>query len=531
MKLMKRGDGAGGCGSGLGVMLGAVLVAVAGFSSGTAAQTLTTLYSFAGPPSDGATPTAGLIAGAAGDLYGTTEFGGGSGCQSPIGNGCGIVFKLTPSGTETVLHSFTGSPSDGANPFAGLIAHAAGNLYGTTALGGASDDGTVFKLMPSGTETVLYSFTGSPSDGAIPTAGLIADPAGNLFSTTHVGGASGDGTVFKLTRSGTETVLHSFTGGGDGAISTAGLIPDPAGKLFSTTHVGGASGNGTVFKLTRSGTETVLHSFTGGGDGAVPIAGLIADAAGNLYGTTFTGGGSGCGGSGCGTVFKLTRSGTESVLHSFTGSFGDGAGPDAGLIADAAGNLYGTTEFGGGSIGCRSTIGNGCGTVFKLTPSGTETVLYSFTGGGDGAEPFAGLIADAAGNFYGTTSQGGASNDGTVFKLTPSGTETVLHSFTDGSDGGFPLAGLITDAAGNLYGTTSQGGGGSGCGDSGCGTVFEIAGSGFAVFAGTPGTPNCHGQSVSALAQTYGGLAAAAAALGYANVQALQNAIATYCAG
>ncbi len=480
MKLMKRGDGAGGCGSGLGVMLGAVLVAVAGFSSGTAAQTLTTLYSFAGPPSDGATPTAGLIADAAGDLYGTTEFGGGSGCQSPIGNGCGIVFKLTPSGTETVLHSFTGSPSDGANPFAGLIAHAAGNLYGTTALGGASDDGTVFKLTPSGTETVLYSFTGSPSDGAIPTAGLIADPAGNLFSTTHVGGASGDG---------------------------------------------------TVFKLTRSGTETVLHSFTGGGDGAVPIAGLIADAAGNLYGTTFTGGGSGCGGSGCGTVFKLTRSGTESVLHSFTGSFGDGAGPDAGLIADAAGNLYGTTEFGGGSIGCRSTIGNGCGTVFKLTPSGTETVLYSFTGGGDGAEPFAGLIADAAGNFYGTTSQGGASNDGTVFKLTPSGTETVLHSFTDGSDGGFPLAGLITDAAGNLYGTTSQGGGGSGCGDSGCGTVFEIAGSGFAVFAGTPGTPNCHGQSVSALAQTYGGLAAAAAALGYANVQALQNAIATYCAG
>jgi uncharacterized repeat protein (TIGR03803 family) len=349
-----------------------------------------------------------------------------------------------------------------------------GNLYGTTFAGGSyvcsGGCGTVFKLTPSGTETVLYRFTGG--DGANPTAGLIADASGNLYGTTELGGGAngcsgGCGTVFKLTPSGTETVLYRFTGGSDGASPFAALIADGAGNLYGTTFFGGASGHGTVFKLTPSGTETVLYSFTGGSDGANPLAGLIADAAGNIYGMTNNGGAGSFG-----TVFKLIPSGNLAVLHSFSGG-SDGAFPGLGsLIADAAGNLYGMTVEGGGS-GCGAI---GCGTVFKLTPSGTETVLYRFTGGSDGAFPHAGLIA-----------------------------------------------GLIADAAGHLYGTTN----GSGSGN---GTVFEIAGSGFIFFAGTPGKPNCDGQSVSELARQYGGLAAASAAFGV-NVQALQNAIADYCAG
>jgi uncharacterized repeat protein (TIGR03803 family) len=236
-----------------------------------------------------------------------------------------------------------------------------------------------------------------------------------------------------------------------------------------------------------------------------------------------------------GTVFKVTPKGDETVLYSFTGG-NDGANPLAGLIADAAGNLYGmTNNSGAGSYG----------TVFKLMPSGNLTVLHSFAGGNDGAFPGLGsLIADAAGNLYGMTveggleggrggssacSAGGAIGCGIVFKVTPSGNETVLYSFTGGSDGGFPhgnlIAALITGAAGKLYGMTISGGG-----LANVGTVFEIADSGFVFFAGTQGKPSCHGQSVSALAQQYGGLAAAAAALG-TNVQALQNDIATYCAG
>ena len=365
-----------------------------------------------------------------------------------------VSFSITAAAQQlTTLYSFTGSGSgDGANPAASLIADPAGNLYGTTLNGGANGQGTVFQLDPSGNPTVLYSFTGG--DGSHPRAALIADAAGNLYGTTISGGANDAGTLFQLTPSGTVNVLYSFTGGSDGALPFAGLIADAAGNLYGTTYGGGADGQGTVFRLDPSGTLIVLYSFTGGND-ASPWAGLIADAAGNLYGTTE-------GGDGPGEVFQLTPSGTLNVLHNFTGP--DGAVPHGVLITDAAGNLYGTTHNGGTS---------GYGTVFQLTPSGALNVLHSFIGGGDGAYPEAGLIADMAGNLYGTTYGGGPGGQGTVFQLTPAGTLYVLYSFTGGSDGGRPGADLIADAAGNLYGTTSSGGATASC-PGGCGTVFEL---------------------------------------------------------
>jgi uncharacterized repeat protein (TIGR03803 family) len=289
-------------------------------------------------------------------------------------------------------------------------------------------------------------------------------------------------------------VLHFFGGGGNGSFPSAGLIFDAAGNLYGTTAFAGAYGAGTVFELTPAGggswTETVLHNFNHNGtDGAYPAAGLVFDASGNLYGTTSQGGTFDCGGHpdyGCGTVFELspTPGGgwTEKVLHSFNDNGVDGYIPGAGLILDAAGNLYGTTEYGGaGDCVAYPTIG--CGTVFELTPAGggqwTETVLYSFANNGmDGTYPIAGLIFNAAGNLYGTTSEGGTYDVGTVFALTPTPagawTETVLHSFDSScsqggcADGYLPAAGLILDAAGDLYSTTFLGGANN------LGTVFEL---------------------------------------------------------
>jgi uncharacterized repeat protein (TIGR03803 family) len=395
----------------------AVLAAAAG-GGALAAPTETVLYSFNGGPSDGSGPQAGLIADSSGNLYGTTYSGG------PVG--AGVVFKLSSSGTETVLYRFIGFSSDGANPFAGLIADSSGNFYGTTQNGGGLNAaGTVFKLSPGGTETVLYTFT-IGADGFNPRAGLIADSSGNLYGTTFQGGAGAStscyeitcGVVFKLSPGGTYTLLQTFGGGNGGNPYAGSLIADSSGNLYGTTEFGGlgcstsiegatACGPGTVFKLTPGGTETVLYIFTGGSDGANPFAGLIADSSGNLYGTTCCGGASRNG-----VVFKLTPGGTETVLHSFTGVPSDGASPFAGLIADSAGNLYGTTAFGGAS---------NSGVVFKLSPGGTETVLYIFTGGSDGGTPYAGRYADSTGNLYGTTQVGGASGNGVVFKLTGTG--------------------------------------------------------------------------------------------------------------
>ena len=313
-------------------------------------------------------------------------------------------------------------------------------------------------------EKVLHSF-GNGTDGDFPEAGLISDAAGNLYGTTIGGGIHNSGTVFEAIPqeggSWTEKVLHSFGNGTDGAIPYAGLILDAAGNLYGTTFEGGIHGYGTVFELSpREGgswTEKVLHSFNSNGtDGFYPYAGLILDAAGNLYGTTIGGGIHDYG-----TVFELSPredgGWTEKVLHSFNSNDVVGAYPYAGLILDAAGNLYGTTELGGI---------HKYGTAFELSPTGgggwTETVLHSFGNGVDGGYPEAGLIFDAAGNLYGTTVYGGIHNSGTVFELTPreggGWTERVLHSFGNGTDGYEPYACLIFDAAGNLYGTTELGG-------------------------------------------------------------------------
>jgi uncharacterized repeat protein (TIGR03803 family) len=312
----------------------------------------------------------------------------------------------------------------------------------------------VFKVTSTGKEKTLYSFTGG-SDGSEPAAGLIFDDKGNLYGTTEWGG-SGYGTVFKITPLGVGIVLYSFTGIADGAWPGAGVVLDEKGNLYGTTLRGGTSNWGTVFKLTPSGKKTVLYSFTGGFEGGYPKGTLIFDSSGNLFGTTFYGGG--CL-SDCGVVFKITPAGKETVLHAFNGR-ADGACPSAGVIRDAKGNLYGTTEQGGTY---------NVGTVFKVTPSGKQTILYSFSGETDGEGPIGGVIRDASGNLYGTTQMSNHfSGYGTVFEVTPSGEEKVLHSFAGGTDGIYPLAGLIFDLKGNLDGTTAEGG------SSGYGTVFKV---------------------------------------------------------
>ena len=345
------------------------------------------LYSFAGGSGDSADPYHTLIQGSDGDFYGTTLAGGTS--------NVGTIFKITPSGTESVFYSFA------SVPYSGLVQGSDGNIYGTTASGGTSGRGTVFKITPSGTETVLFSFPAGSSD---PYTGLVQGSDGNFYGTTGAGGTSDDGTVFKITPSGTETVLHAFPKTGtDGQTPYAGLIQGSDGNLYGTTYFGGANGFGTVFKVTPSGTETVLYSFAGGNDGEHPYAGVIQGSDGNFYGTTYQGGASGYG-----TVFKLTPSGTETVLYSFAGGSSDGAYPEAGVIQGSDGNLYGSALQGGAS---------GLGIVFELSLSGTETILHSFAGASDGANPTANLVQGSDGNLYGSTSAGGSSGDGTFFKV------------------------------------------------------------------------------------------------------------------
>ncbi len=368
--------------------------------------------------------------------------------------------------TFSVLYTLSGA--DGENPYAGLVRDAKGNLYGTTNQGGdpaceISGCGTAFKLDTARKLTVLHTFKGV-ADGANPIAGLVRDEAGNLYGTTEAGGGGncngGCGTVFKLNKTGRETVLHRFRGGRDGANPIAGLIRDAAGNLYGTTLRGGLSGCssydscGTVFRLDRTGRETVLYRFTGGADGSTPVAGLLRDATGSLYGTTYLGGSNNAG-----TVFELDATGRETVLYTFTGG-SDGALPGAGLVRDKAGNFYSTTASGGSS---------GHGAVFRLDTTGKQTVLYSFTGGSDGGTPYAGLVQDKAGSFYGTTFEGGQGPYyyGVVFKVDRSGEDSVLYTSTGGSDGGYPYAGLVRDAAGDLYGATVGGPGTNG-------TVFRV---------------------------------------------------------
>ncbi len=357
---------------------------------------------------DGDFPAANLIE-VNGALYGTTLYGGnpkGIGCDPS----CGAVFSIsTTTDKARVLYSF-GGQSDSHWPKAGLT-NVRGTLYGTTLNGGEYDFGTVFSLTTTGTETVSYSFHGKP-DGAVPYAGLI-NVNGTLYGTTYQGGAYNGGTVFRISR-GKEAVLHSFSKGSDGAFPYASLI-DVNGLLYGTTYFGGAHKAGTVFRISTSGTEQVLYSFRNkGADGYNPAAGLV-ELGGILYGTTLNGGayqnGSANGG---GTVFSITTTGVETVLHSFS-SNPDGASPVAGLIA-VKGTLYGTTELGGVHV-------NG-GTVFSITTTGVETVLHSFAPNSGpptehgGTNPVASLI-DLNGTLYGTAYADGKYRGGTVFALTP----------------------------------------------------------------------------------------------------------------
>jgi uncharacterized repeat protein (TIGR03803 family) len=364
------------------------------------------LYSFKSG-NDGRDPHAGPLIKVKGTLYGTTVYGGG-----PCLGRCfeGTVFAITTSGGETVLHNFEVGSKDGKNPRAGLI-DVTGTLYGTTIHGGLASCycGTVFKVTPSGAETALHSFAGEP-DGRDPDAGLL-NVNGTLYGTTFNGGTAGDGTVFTISTSGKETVLYNFAGKPNGAHPYAGLV-NVNGTLYGTTVHGGTDGDGTVFTITTSGAESVLYSFKGGsGDGEHPMQAALLDVNGKLYGTTPRGGTNGRG-----TVFSITTSGKETVLHNFGGSR-DGALPYGGLL-NVNGTLYGTTSNGGSGSCLRYSNVHGCGTVFKTTTSGKETVLHSFGGSGDGKYPYAGLI-DVNGTLYGTATAGGAKDAGAVFSLSP----------------------------------------------------------------------------------------------------------------
>ncbi len=360
------------------------------------AQTFTTLHDFTGGK-DGANPWVGLVQDSAGNLYGTTYSGG--------ANGYGTVFKVSKNGKETVMHSFAGGSSDGSYSYGQVIVDSAGNLYGATYEGGSFNYGVVFKLSKAGKETVLYNFKGGTADGCNPAGGLLRDKAGNLYGTTGYCGIANVGTIFKVSKTGKETVLHSFAGApSDGAYPAfTSPIMDTKGDLYGVTEDGGTDGQGTVYALTSGGNLTLLHSFAGGtADGCYPLGTPAMDSAGNLYSTA-----EGCGASSLGMVWKVSRKGTETTLHTFTGTSSDGGSPLSGLSLDAMGNLYGDTEVGGAS---------GQGAVYELPKKGKLIVLHSFDGSG-GANPFGGVLRDANGNMYGTTVDGGSDNDGTVWKL------------------------------------------------------------------------------------------------------------------
>jgi len=392
------------------ILIAAIVLALPIFPARAATQSYTVLHRFGdgSVANDGISPQAGLIQGSDGYFYGTTSNGGSA--------NNGTVFKMTPTGAVTILHSFSDGSvaNDGISPQAALIQGSDGNFYGTTVIGGSADNGTVFKMTPAGAVTILHSFgDGSvPNDGANPDAALIQGADGNFYGTTEIGGAADSGAVFTMTSAGAVTILHSFDDGSvpnDGVNPSAALIQGSDGNFYSATYSGGSTFKGTVFKMTPAGAVTILHSF---GDGSVP---------------------------------------------------NDGEHPDWGIILGLDGNFYGTTYAGGSAEN---------GTAFKMTPAGVVTILHSFNDGStvnDGVSPAGGVIEGLDGNFYGTTQNGGSANLGVVFEMTPAGVVTILHSFSDGStfnDGLQPTAGLVQGSDGNLYGTTSSDG------FNGTGTVF-----------------------------------------------------------
>jgi len=377
-----------------------------------------------------------------------------------------VTAMISPAQTLTTLVSF--DKTNGANPVTSLVLGADGNFYGTTYGGGTNGNGTVFQVTPAGTLTPLHSF--DLTDGAFPTGALVQGADGNFYGTTGTGGVSFSGTVFKITPGGALMTLYSFcpqSGCLDGESPYAGLAQGSDGNFYGTATGGGANKWGTVFQITPGGTLTTLYTFCSQGgctDGAAPYGGLVQGADGNFYGTTSRGSGTNL----TGTVFKITTGGTLTTLYSFCSQSGcpDGSLPTATLVLGTDGNFYGTTSRGGTS---------NSGTVFKITSGGALTTLYSFcsqSGCADGAGPNGGLMQGTDGNLYGMTSSGGTSGLGTAFEITLAGSLTTLHSF-GGTDGSGPNAGLVQAPSGKFYGTTQQGGSSSNC-SSGCGTVFSL---------------------------------------------------------
>jgi len=444
-------------------------VCIFAFPEMARATTETVLYSFANFPY-GLNPYGTLARGASGNLYGTTYQGG----EFSLG----VVFEWSSSGYK-ILHSFKGG-ADGANPYAGVVIDPTGNLYGTTYDGGPANRGAVYKIATDATETVLYAFTGG-ADGSYPYAGVTLDSAGNVYGTTYQGGAANLGVVYKVGPTGQETVIHSFTGQPDGANPYGGVIFDPDGNLYGATPGAGAWTYGAIFKITPAGQETVLYSFAGGPSGGepysslvrdsagnfygtanVPAAGLIykitpsgafqrlhefgvthavetglaVDAAGNLYGTTPSGGQAGLGG-----VYELTAAGQFQALYSFPGAPKPGnngwvTGPTGAVTLDAAGNIYGTTPYGG--------LG---GIIFELPTGGAETTLYTLAPAAGGTVASGPVTMDAAGNLYGTAAFGGSANWGILYQRATNGRQAPLLNFRYGGGGNLTL-----DSAGNLYG-------------------------------------------------------------------------------
>lgn len=403
--------------------------------------------------------------------------------QPPIGAPGAIPQAAAIAPARSAAHRLSASyqqlfrfhpPKNGTHPTAALL-HVNGAMYGTTTTGGLSHKGTVYQISTSGVEKALYRFRGG-SDGSDPESRLI-DVNGTLYGTTSKGG-SGTGTVYSVSTSGREKVLYAFKGGSDGAHPLAGLV-DVSGTLYGTTSQGGGSGCtttstsgcGTVFSVTTSGQETVLHRFAGGSDGEYPSVGDLIDVNGVLYGTTAQGGTT----YGDGTVYSITPAGVEKVLYAFQGQADgtDGIFPVGGLL-NVSGTLYGTT-LNGGSF---SICSGGCGTVYSISTSGAENVLYRFTGGSDGDNPLAALI-EVNGLLYGTTISGGCCGTkcglgtgcGTIYSISTSGAETLLYRFAAGTDGFYPAAPL-TNVSGTLYGTAELGGHGH---EYGSGTAFTLS--------------------------------------------------------
>ncbi len=400
-----------------------------------------------------------------------------------------LLVGIVPAHAQlATLYNFENGP-DGQTP-GGIVVGPNGELYGSSFFG-TSGYGTVFDLTTTWpySLSVLFNFNGV--DGWFPSGEMVFDAQGNLYSTTSSGGTFGYGTVFRLSPAGVETVLYNFPFPGAATVSqkhklldgaTPGpLVVDSQGNLYGVTQNGGVAspgcrrfvnyGNstcGTVFEVTAAGAEKVLYRFGGGKDGMQPLAAMVLDGQGNLYGTTGAGGTNGLG-----TVFKLSPAGTETVLYSFAGGQ-DAVNPSSRLVLDGQANLYGTTCAGG-------TFG--WGTIYEVTASGSESVLYSFTGGADGGEPCAGLVRDSRGNFYGSAGVGGANGSGTLYELSSSGAFSVLYNFSGGADGGGPGElffefSPLFGTNGGLFGTTAIGGDTRVCvhkGEQGCGTVFAFS--------------------------------------------------------